>query len=141
MPADTLEALREHKVDALAKLQHVAAAGAVGQPHRASEKPPSKALTEPTVRETPAAQLDAEWAAAMDRARGAFAEHGVTPSQGTLEAATWLEMGLARGWDDSSGINEPMASEWLAELYLGRAIGRIGESGRPVLKLAREGAR
>lgn len=89
---------------------------------------------------SPVEQLDREWAAAMARARGAFAEHGVEPSQGTLQCAAWLEMELTRGWDDSSGINKPTAREWLAEIYQGRAIGRIGEGGRPILRLARRGA-
>jgi len=84
----------------------------------------------------PAAQLDREWSAALRQVRADFQEQGVQPSRGTFECAAWLKMELARGWPDGRGIDRETAGEWLEAMYAGKAIGRLSDSGRPIVSVS-----
>ena len=87
---------------------------------------------------SPFERLQIEWTAAHSKALETFSEHsGVNPSEGTLEATTWLQMEVDRGWADRRGMDEALARSLLKELYAGRLVGRIGPQGRPLLWTAR----
>jgi len=40
------------------------------------------------------------------------------------------------GWPDGRGIDRETAQEWLKALLSGKAIGRLTDPGRPVIRLA-----
>ena len=81
----------------------------------------------------PFEQLQVDWQAASARARKGFARHGVTPSTGTLAAATWVELLLADGWDSRWQWTDEDAMDALAAFYTGRRTARISEDGRVLL--------
>ena len=99
----------------------------------------------------PIEQLEADWRAALDRARAGFAAHSVTPTKPSLEAAGALEVWLAEGWDrwqregqERHGeqrpprwISEDAARQLLARIYSGTAA-RLTSSGQVVLTAVRE---
>ena len=83
---------------------------------------------------SPFEEFQAQWAAAHSKAQETFSKRpGAAPSEGTLQAAAWLGMEIARGWDASRGINEGCARKLLKELFAERLVGRIGPGGRPLL--------
>ena len=82
---------------------------------------------------TPYQHLEADWRAAIARAREAFARQGVTPSTGTFQAATWLEMLLTEGWDGRWRWTEKDARDALAAFYASRWTARISDDARVLL--------
>ena len=121
----------------VARLRWRAPVGVLSDADRAALKQHKDELLEMLSEDDcPAAQLDREWSAAMRQVRAAFQEQGVQPSQGTLQCAAWLEMEVARGWPDGRGIDTELVAEWLGALLSGKAIGRLTDSGRPVIRVA-----
>ena len=120
-----------------ARLRWRAPAGVLSDADRAALKQHKAELLEMLSEDDcPAAQLDREWSAAMRQVRSAFKGQGVRPSRGTFQCAAWIEMELARGWPDGRGIDRETAEEWLEALLSRKAIGRLTDSGRPVIRLA-----
>ncbi len=97
---------------------------------------PQKDPTAPTTLLSPSDELDREWSAALRQVRAAFQEQGVQPSRGTFECAAWLKMELARDWPDGRGIDRETAGEWLKALVNGKAVGRLSDSGRPIVSVS-----
>ena len=119
-----------------ARLRWRAPVGVLSDADRAALKQHKDELLEMLGKDgCPAAQLDREWSTAMRQLRAACEEQGVRPSQGTLHCAAWLEMELARDWLDGRGIDRETAQEWLDTLVSGRAVGRLSDSGRPIVAI------
>ena len=72
----------------------------------------------------------------MRQVRATCEEQGVRPSQGTLVCAAWIEMELARSWPDGRGIDGETAQGWLKALVNGKAVGRLSDSGRPIVSVS-----
>ncbi len=96
----------------------------------------AKDPTAPTTLVSPSDELDREWSTALRQVRADFQEQGVQPSHGTLECAAWIRMEIDCGWPDGRGIDRETAQEWLKALLSRKAIGRLTDSGRPVVGLA-----
>ena len=144
--ADLLEDLRRHDVSVAVDGDQLVLRGRVSkeQVERARAAKPdllqmlrATSTTEPAAVAdpiSPTQQPDSRWLAVAARVKRLGAANGVKIDQGSLECAVWLtraadgEIPLRRGTDPA------IAMEWVEAIVQGRATGRLGPEGRPVVR-------
>ena len=87
----------------------------------------------------PIDQLEADWQAALGRARAGFAAHSVTPTEPSLKAAAALELWLAEGWTAGSG--RAWGATASSGLHAGSRRTRLAGCSRPSTTAQQPGSR
>jgi hypothetical protein len=115
-----LAAMRGHKAELLVALQQSA-------PIQNSNEAPAP---------SPFSRFIAAWRVTAKRIHDCFTRNEITPSQETMQAATWLAFQLHEPWSPFRRISKVAAQHFVEAILQGRCTARIDDYARVVVRNA-----